>query len=79
MVDYADQSDHKIEAEVVDGVAKIRAGRTGIFANLRPTGFCAWCHEPVSPGRLHCAPLENSCAEDHRKYLRFRGVGEHRE
>lgn len=79
MADYADQSDRKIEAEVADGVAKIRAGVTGSFAKLSPTGFCHWCYEPVPEGRLHCCPAEDSCAEDHQRYLRFRGVGEHRE
>lgn len=76
------------EVDVANGVAQealdrsidaVRAGATGPFAKLTPTGRCHWCYEPVPEGRLHCCPTVDSCEEDHHKYLRFRGVGEHRE
>lgn len=78
MADYADQSDHKIEAEVADGIAKIRAGLTGPFAELPITGYCHWCHEPVGRGQKHCSPAVDSCAEDHAKYITFnQGARQH--
>lgn len=72
MPDYADQSDHKIEAQVEDGVRAAREGRTGPFKNMRPKGWCHWCGDPVSEGRLHCPPAVDSCAHDHERYIKFR-------
>lgn len=72
MPDPADQSDHKIEAQIEDGIRAAREGRTGPFKNMRPTGFCHWCGDPIAADRLHCPPVEDSCAEDHEKYIKFR-------
>lgn len=69
MADIADQSDAHIEAA---REAALRAVKRGPFHGYTPTGFCAWCGDPVLPGRIHCRPLDNDCEAVHLKFIRFR-------
>ena len=71
MADIADKADDIIQAELEAGVKAAVEGRVGPLAHLRPNGFCAWCGEPVPPGRTHCAPSVDSCSADHIQKLRF--------
>lgn len=69
MADIADQAAEAIDAEREHNIAQSRA--SGPFARLRPCGRCHWCYEPVPGGHTHCAPTDDSCAEDHEKHMRF--------
>ena len=71
MADEVDIANDLAAAEAEAAVKAAVEGRAGPFAHLRPTGRCAWCDEPVPPGRTHCAPSVDSCHEDHMKRMRF--------
>lgn len=71
MADEADEADRIIEAATEAAIQRARI-RKDYFPGLQPTGFCAWCGDPVAHGRLHCAPVENDCEAVHLRYLRFR-------
>lgn len=73
MADEADLANDVAQEALDRNIEAAKRGATGSFAKLSPTGFCHWCYEPVPEGRLHCCPAEDSCAEDHQRYLRFRG------
>jgi len=73
MADEADLANDVAQEALERSIEAARTGQAGPFAHLLPSGRCAWCGEPVSPGRLHCPPAENNCAEDHLQYQRFRG------
>ncbi len=69
MADDADQATPIIEAATEAAIARARVSQ---FPHLKPNGFCVWCGDPVSPGRLHCTPVENDCEAVHLRYLKFR-------
>lgn len=71
-MDEADKADDAIEAAKE---AAIAAARKGPFHRLRPTGYCAWCGDPVGSGRLHCRPIDNDCEEVHLKHINFKRGG----
>jgi len=71
MADVADQADGIIEAELASRIQAARTGQQGPFSGLRPKGECWWCGEHIPADRLHCAPADDSCAEDHARYQGF--------
>lgn len=73
MVDIIDQASTTIEAQLEADLAKARTA--GPFANLKPRGRCHWCLDSIPLNRTHCAPSEDSCAEDHLQHMRFHQNG----
>lgn len=70
MADLADQAQEAIERLEATGLG--RALLSGSAYELRPTGYCRWCDDPIDPGRTFCRPVDNACAEDYAKYQRNR-------
>lgn len=72
MADVADMAQQNIDLGLQSAIQRAReSGTPPEFRSLSITGFCAWCGDPVAPGRRHCRPLDNGCERDHLRHIRY--------
>lgn len=62
MTDEADRSDAKIEAAILEGIRKVRAGKS-----LAWTGECHWCGDGVPEPHRFCGA---DCRDDYERMER---------
>ncbi|MEW6560407.1 MAG: hypothetical protein AB1412_09445 [Pseudomonadota bacterium] len=66
MPDEADRADARIEAAVMDAIARARRS-----PSLPYTGHCHWCAEPTADGRRFCdTDCRDAWERDHARRRR---------